>query len=83
MVAPSAVYSDMLNAWAHTLTVEGWTDLALIDHAYHLRGVNCSEESGGHVQLGWNCLFDDMPHLCKFDSSAVSKTRRGVFASTP
>lgn len=67
------VYPDMLNAWVYALVVKDWKDVALVQDQRLLSGVDCLDQSGGRVAQGWNCLFNDMPHLCTFGTESVSQ----------
>eukprot|EP00904_Undaria_pinnatifida_P006339 jgi/Undpi1/2835/HiC_scaffold_14.g06212.m1 len=61
--------NNMLNAWVYALAVEGWSDITLVCDPLQLGNLDCYEESDGVVSSGWGCLFDDMPHLCRFDTA--------------
>ena len=61
-----------MNSWVYGLVVEGWSDVGLLVDKRQLAGLECFEESEGQASRGWNCLFSDMPHLCVFNTTAVS-----------
>ena len=58
--------NNLLKNWVYNIAANGWKDLSLINSQL-LTPCNCYEESEGKVSNGWNCLFSEMPHICKFD----------------
>ena len=55
-----------LKTWVYNIVTNGWKDLSLINSQL-MTSCNCDKESEGKVSNGWNCLFSEMPHICKFD----------------
>ena len=51
----------LLKTWVYNIAANGWKDLSLINSNY--TSCSCGKVSG------WDCLFSEMPHICKFDDS--------------
>ena len=57
--------NNLLFSWVWAIS-QGW-DLSVVIHG-SLDTLECSEQSSGRVNYGWNCLFDPIPHVCIFDA---------------
>ncbi|CAM9692366.1 unnamed protein product [Scytosiphon promiscuus] len=60
--------NNLLNAWVYAIAVEGWSDMAVVISPDQMGKVECGERSNGKAFVGWDCLFNPMPHLCTFRS---------------
>lgn len=63
--------TDLLNAFVYGLSVKKWVDVAVISPPNQLDSLNCTGENDVALS-GFDCLFRPMPHVCTFDSIAVS-----------
>lgn len=61
--------NSMLNAWLYSMVVGNHEDFSVIIGEGMFDYLECSEESYGLADSGWECLFGEIPHLCLFESS--------------
>lgn len=61
--------NSMLNAWLYSMVVGNHEDFSVIIGEGMFDYLECSEESNGLANRGWECLFGEIPHLCMFGSS--------------
>lgn len=60
---------SLLNTWIYSMVVGNHEDFSLIIGEGMFNHLECSEESHGLADSGWECLFGEIPHLCLFESS--------------
>ncbi|CAM9512138.1 unnamed protein product [Ectocarpus fasciculatus] len=70
----------LLNAFVYALTVNKWSDVAVMSPPGTLKFLQCQGDQGQPLR-GYNCLFRPMPHVCNFGTEKEWKnfmTRKGV-----
>lgn len=59
--------NSLTNSWLHSLIIGKMENFSIIIGKGMLEELKCYEESSGMVFSGWNCVFDDIPHLCVYE----------------
>lgn len=59
--------NSFLNSWLHSLIIGKVDNFSVIVGKGMLEELKCHEESSGMVPSGWNCVFDDIPHICVYE----------------
>ena len=60
--------NSLINSWLYSLIVGKNKDFSVIFPDGTFNNLKCYEESDGMATSGWECLFNDIPNLCKFNS---------------
>lgn len=60
--------NTIVNSWLYSLVVKKWKEFSLVISEEMFQELECFDESGGEASRGWNCLFEEIPHLCVFNS---------------
>ncbi|CAM9552176.1 unnamed protein product [Ectocarpus sp. 4 AP-2014] len=70
----------LLNAFVYALTVNKWSDVAVMSPPGTLKFLQCQGDQGQSLR-GYHCFFRPMPHVCNFGTEKEWKNfmkRKGV-----